>query len=85
MRIALLVLIYCFLLFDACQSSAQETPPGISGSRSQAIAPYNVGRHWPKLTTPQWVGEAGVDAVVILSIDDMREVAKYEDFLRPLA
>ncbi len=38
----------------------------------------------PKLTTPQWVGEAGVDAVVILAIDDMRDPAKYEAFLRPI-
>ena len=44
---------------------------------------------WPtaqsaKFITPQWVGEAGVDAVVILAIDDMREPAKYEAFLRPI-
>ncbi len=38
----------------------------------------------PKLTTPQWIGEKGVDAVVILAIDDMREPAKYETFLRPI-
>jgi putative membrane-bound dehydrogenase-like protein len=44
---------------------------------------------WPapqmaKFTTPQWVGESGVEAVVILAIDDMRESAKYEAFLRPI-
>ena len=38
----------------------------------------------PKLTTPQWVGESGVDAVVVLAIDDMRDPAKYEAFLRPI-
>ena len=37
-----------------------------------------------KLTTPQWVGEEGVEAVVILAIDDMRETAKYESYLRPI-
>lgn len=37
-----------------------------------------------RLTTPQWVGEPGVEAVVILSIDDMRETQKYENFLRPI-
>ena len=36
----------------------------------------------PKFVTPQWVGESGVDAVVILANDDMREPAKYETFLR---
>jgi putative membrane-bound dehydrogenase-like protein len=44
---------------------------------------------WPKadsarLITPQWVGEPGVDAVIILAIDDMRDTAKYESFLRPI-
>lgn len=37
-----------------------------------------------KLTTPQWVGEQGVEAVVILAIDDMRQTEKYETVLRPL-
>src|SRR5215475_3598423 len=46
--------------------------------------PYNPHRTFPKLTTPQWVGEPGVEAVVILAIDDMREPQKYETFLRPL-
>ncbi|MFP6766081.1 MAG: hypothetical protein VB858_20785, partial [Planctomycetaceae bacterium] len=27
---------------------------------------------FPKLITPQWIGEDGVDAVVVLAIDDMR-------------
>ena len=44
---------------------------------------------WPsgrsaKFITPQWIGEPGVDAVVILAIDDMRDTAKYEAFLRPI-
>jgi hypothetical protein len=33
--------------------------------------PYYPHRDFPKLTTPMWVGEPGVEAVVILSIDDM--------------
>ena len=44
---------------------------------------------WPsaksaKFITPQWIGEPGVEAVVILAIDDMRDTAKYEAFLRPI-
>ncbi len=39
---------------------------------------------FPKLITPQWVGEEGVEAVVILAIDDMRDTAKYEAYLRPI-
>src|SRR5438046_10511958 len=46
--------------------------------------PYYVGRTFPKLITPQWVGEDGVDAVVILAIDDMRGHEKWEQFLRPI-
>src|SRR5688500_7804708 len=53
--------------------------------------PYYPHRNFAKLTTPQWVGESGVEAVVILSIDDLRDttpqplsVGKYEAFLRPI-
>jgi putative membrane-bound dehydrogenase-like protein len=46
--------------------------------------PFYVGRDFPKLTTPQWVGEAGVEAVVVLAIDDMRDPQKYEAYLRPI-
>ena len=34
--------------------------------------PYYPHRTFPKLVTPQWVGEEGVEAVVVLAIDDMR-------------
>lgn len=46
--------------------------------------PYDPNLSFPKLTTPQWVGEEGVDAVVVLAIDDMREHPKYETYLRPI-
>lgn len=46
--------------------------------------PYYVSRAFPKLTTPQWVGEEGVEAVVVLAIDDMRDSARYEAYLRPI-
>jgi putative membrane-bound dehydrogenase-like protein len=48
------------------------------------VDPYYPHLKFPKLITPQWVGEKGVDAVVILAIDDMREPKKYEAFLRPI-
>ena len=47
-------------------------------------SPYYVGVNSPKLTTPQWIGEDRVDAVVVLAIDDMKDTAKYEAFLRPI-
>src|SRR5437773_11563397 len=46
--------------------------------------PYYVSRSFPKLVTPQWIGEEGVEAVVVLAIDDMREPERYEAFLRPI-
>ncbi len=46
--------------------------------------PFYVGLNFPKLTTPQWVGDRGVDAVVTLAVDDMRDPQKYETFLRPI-
>jgi hypothetical protein len=47
-------------------------------------APYYPHKDYPKLTTPQWVGEEGVKAVVVLAIDDMRDPQKYETFCRPI-
>ena len=46
--------------------------------------PYYAHTAFPKLTTPQWVGEPGVEAVVVLGIDDMQDSAKYEAYLRPI-
>lgn len=46
--------------------------------------PYNVGLHTARLAVPQWVGEPGVEAVLVLAIDDMREVESFETYLRPI-
>ncbi len=47
--------------------------------------PYRVGLGSARLTTPQWIGEPGVDAAVVLAVDDMgADPAKYETFLRPI-
>jgi hypothetical protein len=47
--------------------------------------PYYVGRDFPKLTTPQWVGEEGIEAVAVLAVDDMQKnTPRYETFLRPI-
>ena len=43
--------------------------------------PYYVYRDFPKLITPQWVGEPGVEAVVVLAIDDMMRPEPYEIFV----
>ncbi len=46
--------------------------------------PFYAQLQLPRLTTPQWVGDAGVEGAVILAIDDMRAPEKYEAFLRPI-
>ena len=46
--------------------------------------PYYPSHRFPRLITPQWVGEDGVEAVVVLSIDDMSDTGKFETFLRPI-
>jgi putative membrane-bound dehydrogenase-like protein len=53
-------------------------------SHLDSTDPFFVQVQFPKLTTPQWVGEAGVESVVILAVDDMREPGPYEKFLRPI-
>ncbi len=46
--------------------------------------PYYVHGSFARLTTPQWVGEEGVEAVIVLAIDDMRGHEKWEAYLRPI-
>jgi len=48
------------------------------------LDPYYVDVNTAKLTTPQWVGEDGVEAVIVLAVDDMTDTARYEAFLRPI-
>lgn len=49
-----------------------------------ASDPYYASRDLPALATPQWIGEPGVEAVIILAIDDMRGHEKWEAYLRPI-
>src|SRR5437868_6343683 len=66
---------------------AAQPPKAAPGNRLaylDELDPYYPHAKFPKLITPQWIGEDGVEAVVILAIDDMREPAKYEAFLRPI-
>jgi putative membrane-bound dehydrogenase-like protein len=75
-------LLVCFLLLTAKNISAQDA--NRLTYLDSFLDPYYVSGDFPKLTTPQWVGEAGVEAVVVLAIDDMRDTARYEAFLRPI-
>jgi VCBS repeat protein len=61
---------------------------GDTGNRLVALdepcAPYMVGLETPKLTTSQWVGAEGVEAVIVLAVDDLQDPAKYEQYIRPI-
>ena len=78
------------LFYDPPGRRAPAVPLGHKAAQANRLAyldesdPYYVGRTFPKLTTPMWVGDKGVEAVVILAIDDMREPDRYEKFLRPI-
>ena len=61
----------------------QSRTPAVWSTRT-TVNPYYPHRDFPKLITPQWVGEPGVEAVVVLAIDDMRDPARYEAYLRPI-
>ena len=47
--------------------------------------PWQFDQQSPKLTTPQWIGEEGVEAVVVLAIDDMSgDGQHFRDYLTPI-
>ena len=71
----------CLLAVLAAAAPAAEPP---RSSHALEANPYYPHKDYSKLITPQWVGEEGVDAVVVLAIDDMREPEKYEAYLRPI-
>ncbi|MBI3823868.1 MAG: hypothetical protein HY289_14460 [Planctomycetes bacterium] len=82
MRLCSLLLVMLLALPTAAQ------PPKVTPGNRLAylgdLDPYYPHTKFPKLITPQWVGEPDVDAVVVLAIDDMKDPKKYETFLRPI-
>ncbi len=78
------VLLALFALISIAAAPPARKPDGNRLAYLGENNPYYPGRDFPKLTTPQWVGESGVEAVVVLAIDDMKEPAKYEAYLRPI-
>jgi hypothetical protein len=77
-------LVLCVTAVTALVLIGAGKPDGNRLAYLDDINSYYPGLNFPKLTTPQWVGDPGVEAVVVLAIDDMREPAKYEAFLRPI-
>ena len=96
-RWAVLFAVACFYQVIVLAAAAQDARAptvtdrrynGYSGANRftylEASDPFYPDLSLPRFITPQWVGEKGVDAVVIISIDDLRETAKYEAYLRPI-
>ena len=73
-----------FLLIALVASSALAADGNRLAYLDEPLNPYYPHRNFPKLITPQWVGEEGVDCVVTLAIDDMRDPAKYEEYIEAL-
>jgi putative membrane-bound dehydrogenase-like protein len=74
-------------IWPAALLCASTTASGMDANRLTYLDdadPFYVNAQFPKLATPQWVGEPGVDAVIILAIDDMKSPGAYETFLRPI-
>src|SRR5690349_12188966 len=80
----ILTLVSLILLAFPAFAQPPIASPGNRLAYLDELDPYYPHAKFPKLTTPQWVGESDVDAVVVLAIDDMRDPKKYETFLRPI-
>jgi len=85
-RRALVAASLCFLAVGSPRlaNAADPKPDANRLALLDAVNPYYPHRDYPKLITPQWVGEPGVEAVVVLAIDDLRDIARYEAYLRPI-
>ena len=53
-------------------------------TRLDLANPWYPDSSTPPLKTPDWVDEEGVECVVVFAIDDMRDPARYEQYLRPI-
>ncbi len=82
-RITWMLPAVCGLIATA-QSAARDYVPGNRFMHLDEHEVYYPSQAFPKLTTPSWFGEPGVKAVVIFSIDDMRDPDKYEAYLGPI-
>ncbi len=80
-RVSPLLLCLLVLWLQAVPAAARQ---GSSVVSADAANPWYPDQNFPRLITPDWVGEPGVEAVVVLAIDDMRDPAKYEKALRPI-
>ena len=75
------LLIAVLTLLPVCSTCAQEAD---LLTRLDMANPWYPDSRTPPLKTPDWVDEEGVECVVIFAIDDMRDPARYEQYLRPI-
>lgn len=73
-----------FLLSCAWSAHSAPSPANRLTYLDEFSDPFHPSHTFPKLTTPQWVGEDGVEVVVTYGIDDMSGHANYERYLRPM-
>ncbi len=78
-RVSLLVAAFLSLLSTAACADGNRL-----AYLNEFCDPYYVGRDTARLATPQWIGEEGVEGVVVLSIDDLKDPQVHETFLRPI-
>src|SRR5687767_431843 len=70
-----------------CLAALSPAPAGQDANRHLHVTradPYYPSLKLARFITPQWIGEPGVEAVVIIAIDDLRQPEKYESYLRPI-
>src|SRR5262245_58860269 len=72
------------LLFPALFTGPAVAAPAGDFAYLDERSPFYARRGFPRLTTPMWFGEDGVEAAVILAIDDMRDPGKYQAYLEPI-
>ena len=80
----LFVAFACSVFLSHTVVAGDAAPDGNRLAYLDECNPWYPHKDFPKLITPQWVGEEGVEAVIVLAIDDMRDPAKYEQYLRPI-
>lgn len=72
------------LFITSAQSHAEPVTAGNRLAYLDSENPFWPGLEMPKFTTPQWIGDKDVEAVVIFAIDDMKAPGPYEEFSRTL-
>ncbi|HCP11470.1 MAG TPA: hypothetical protein DIT89_03975, partial [Planctomycetaceae bacterium] len=84
---AVALLLVCFHPHPFVGAQEQPLPgsqPDLRALEQDPANPWHPRMDSPRLLTPEWVGDQTTQAVIVLAIDDMRDPAKYEAWLRPV-